>query len=1003
MTTTEQENFDAFISYRRSDGAASARALRGWLLRYRLPLALRRSRPNRRLSIYLDRIYELAGEDFFQHTIKPALDRSQHLIVVATPDASKPREDGLPNWVEREIEEFLRGDSRRPFSVALAKGDYSDSLPASIEKKYPHVHRVDIRELRWWKRCWPPARWRAEDNLLAFVAALHRVPAPEMPLLHREEQRRRAAVGWATSAVTGVLVLVLSALLFWAITSERAQRSQAMALKAERLLMTAPDRGFLLAAQAFQRANTPEAERVLRTFLDSAVLQRVLPSEGNVARVVVSANGGQAVASDRSGKSTVWDLSQGSRLVVLDGVTATYSSDGGLILTNQSPDILVFDAKTGKLAGSLKNAGSMVEADAVSRQGHRLLTIGRSSRLEVWDILNGTRISTVDDRVGLDMSVAALSPDGSRGAVGLYDGNLAIWDASNGLLLHRVGRERSAIYALRWTAKGDELLVGDEQGWLEKYDVRSGQQTWRRQVHTAAVRGVLVTSDGLRVVSFGRDGTVRISTADDGNGLFGWQASSKTVEVARLSPREDMLLTVGDSGPKLWSTAEGALLANLFGHNESVNDARFLPDGRVVTASDDLTTRLWLPVQELTAAAFPNGGGPVLSAALSKSGAIITGSKDGVVRVWSPEHGVQPQAGEHHKEAVLSLALSPDEKLIASASHDGSCMFWDGISGKPLFKFQCHGRPIDRVSFSKRGEYVAFASRDGTVSVWDIGLLASRRGTASAQDVEQQARLADLPAHHGGATAAVFLSSNALLTSGIDGTLKLWQKSNTDWSREFRVVAQGKCAAQHLSLSPDLSRIAWSNCGTVHVASTRGWQAIGPPLEGLRDGIHDLKFDPQGQRLAVVGASNTRVWNVESGKVLYSVSSGLGTQSVAAFSPDGARLATGESDHSVRLWNADTGEPLGTFHGCSRNISYLAFSHSGEELLCAGRAGATRLLRVGQDHLAAAAERRAELLARAVELPRWDDTWRFGPRVREAIDGKNAPPASDENPRTLGR
>ena len=77
--------FDAFVSYRRSDGARVARRLRRALLDYRLPPGL--GEEGRVLSVYFDRIYERATDDFFEKTLKPALERSRHLILVVTPGA----------------------------------------------------------------------------------------------------------------------------------------------------------------------------------------------------------------------------------------------------------------------------------------------------------------------------------------------------------------------------------------------------------------------------------------------------------------------------------------------------------------------------------------------------------------------------------------------------------------------------------------------------------------------------------------------------------------------------------------------------------------------------------------------------------------------------------------------------------------------------------------------------------------------------------------------------
>ena len=97
--------FDAFISYRRSDGSRAAHWLRRALKTYRLPPPLRQGETPP-LRIFLDTAYERASEDFYERNIKPALQTSRYLIVVATPDSLKPRADGGPNWVEREIADF---------------------------------------------------------------------------------------------------------------------------------------------------------------------------------------------------------------------------------------------------------------------------------------------------------------------------------------------------------------------------------------------------------------------------------------------------------------------------------------------------------------------------------------------------------------------------------------------------------------------------------------------------------------------------------------------------------------------------------------------------------------------------------------------------------------------------------------------------------------------------------------------------------------------------------
>jgi hypothetical protein len=126
--------YDAFISYRRSDGSLAARWLRSALLRYRLPRQLR-TEPSRKLSVYLDTSFERATEDFFENNIKPALLHSRWLIVIATPNAVNPRPDGSPNWVEREIDVF----SKTPHGQNILMPPSPRTLAARSQPNYTNA------------------------------------------------------------------------------------------------------------------------------------------------------------------------------------------------------------------------------------------------------------------------------------------------------------------------------------------------------------------------------------------------------------------------------------------------------------------------------------------------------------------------------------------------------------------------------------------------------------------------------------------------------------------------------------------------------------------------------------------------------------------------------------------------------------------------------------------------------------------------------------------------
>ena len=74
-----------------------------------------------------------------------------------------------------------------------------------------------------------------------------------------------------------------------------------------------------------------------------------------------------------------------------------------------------------------------------------------------------------------------------------------------------------------------------------------------------------------------------------------------------------------------------------------------------------------------------------------------------------------------------------------------------------------------------------------------------------------------------------------------------------------------------------------------------------------------MVFSPDGHRLATANNDNTvRLWNADTGQPVGEPLKGhTGPVRAAVFSPDGHRLASGGDDGTVRLWNVDTGQRIG--------------------------------------------------------------------------------------------
>ncbi|GAA6618595.1 eIF2A-related protein [Scytonema sp. NUACC26] len=285
---------------------------------------------------------------------------------------------------------------------------------------------------------------------------------------------------------------------------------------------------------------------------------------------------------------------------------------------------------------------------------------------------------------------------------------------------------------------------------------------------------------------------------------------------------------------------------------------------------------------------------------------LASGSWDGTIKLWSLE-GKELRTLKHGR-AVFNVAWSPDGKILASGSRDGTIKLWSK-DGKELRTLK-HGRAVFSVAWSPDSKMLASGSRDGTIKLWSL-------------EGKELRTLKHSPA----VFSVAWSSDGKMLAAGGGDTIKLWRTID---GKELKTLKGHSKSVVSINFNPDGKLlISGSDDKTVIL-----WRIVdGKKLKTLlehSDSVRSVVWSPDGKMFTSASIDRTVVlWSFE-GKILRKIKNNSWVESTA-WSPDSKMLAWGSLDGTIKLWMLE-GKELKTLTGHEDVVRSVNFSPNGKML-----------------------------------------------------------------------
>lgn len=511
---------------------------------------------------------------------------------------------------------------------------------------------------------------------------------------------------------------------------------------------------------------------------------------------------------------------------------------------------------------------------------------------------------------GTPLLSTVLSPDGKYLLTTAERSEMKIWDVANKKELLGFGK---SFYKGQFSGDGEKtgalngpnLMIWNTREVLERNNIND-------------VKGLIkdATGDAFYTFDFSPDGKY-VVTGSEGGIIKIWDVEAGP-----------------ESGPfAIFSAAE---------HESSVNQVTYSKDGSRVLSVSLSKAIVWDVKTKKKVFSFKGHAGDLRSARFSPDGTkIVSAASDKTIKVWDVNTQQPLYTLTGHTNEVYDAQFFPDASKILSVSSDYTLKIWDVIGKEALFTLQHHTSPALTVSMAKEGLLFASGSNNGELAIWTL---------------PNKIAQAPVPGISGKLVSATFSTDGTEVVVASAKIVQVWDLATEQMVETFQGeanyrredgVLNSTLEITNAKLFPGDSKIAFSSGGSIKFWD-RLSRSIVQEFQGDNGAVTDFDFSADGK---ILWASfreyrkkgTTKVWDVESGDVLFTETTPFEEFLSVGLSADGKYLMTlaeigSNGTTELNVWNVKRKKKVFTQRDEKMEFTLAALSKDGGRVAVAMKA-----------------------------------------------------------------